>query len=111
VAKEKPVEAAQSAGLDVKKNETIFYKGFPLRRKDDFLYYGRVADGYIVQLQILKSEEKQGLNIPTLVSVQLQNTAPGVTPKDVIVRDAKRTSLFEAVDLAEIWLSKQVAAR
>ena len=35
-------------------NETIplTYKGQPLRRKDDLIYYGDMADSHIILLQI-----------------------------------------------------------
>lgn len=35
------------------KNEfPLVYKGHPLRRKDNLIYYGSMADKYIIALQI-----------------------------------------------------------
>ena len=31
----------------------LTYKGHPLRRKDNIIYYGDMADSHIIQLQIL----------------------------------------------------------
>ena len=37
----------------------LMYKGHPLRRKDNLIYYGSMADPYIVMLQILDSKYSQ----------------------------------------------------
>ena len=37
----------------------LSYKGHPLRRKDDLIYYGTMAEKYIIMIQILSSK-KQG---------------------------------------------------
>ena len=34
--------------------EFLMYKGHPLMRKDNLIYYGSMADEYIVMLQVLK---------------------------------------------------------
>ena len=39
------------------KNEVLTYKGRPLMRKDNLIYYGSMADAYIVMLQILESKK------------------------------------------------------
>ena len=35
-------------------NKGLTYKGHPLMRKDNLIYYGSMADSHIVMLQILK---------------------------------------------------------
>lgn len=44
----------QTAGLT--------YKGRPLMRKDNMIYYGSMADSHIVMLQVLDSKPVNGLN-------------------------------------------------
>ena len=36
------------------------YKGHPLMRKDNMIYYGSMADSHIVMLQILETKKVQG---------------------------------------------------
>ena len=36
-----------------KKTEGLIYKNHPLRRIDNIIYYGSMADKYIIMLQIL----------------------------------------------------------
>ena len=44
---------------EVKKGEGLVYKNHPLRRVDNLIYYGSMADEYIVMLQ--KDGERQSL--------------------------------------------------
>ena len=49
------------------KTEGLIYKGHPLRRIDNLIYYGTMADKYIVMMQVLESKkenrsEEQGLS-------------------------------------------------
>ena len=39
------------------KSLPLTYKGHPLRRKDNLIYYGSMADPYIIMLQILSTEK------------------------------------------------------
>ena len=58
-------------------NSTLTYKGHPLRRKDSLIYYGSMAEKYIIMLQILDQKKEQDMDVATKVSVQLQLTDPG----------------------------------
>ena len=50
------------------KTEGLIYKGHPLRRIDNLIYYGTMADPYIVMMQILESKKENGLDMATKVS-------------------------------------------
>ena len=39
-------------------NLPLSYKGHPLRRKDNLIYYGTMAEKYIIMLQILSSKDQ-----------------------------------------------------
>ena len=54
----------------------LTYKGHPLMRKDNLIYYGSMADSHIIMLQILESKKVGDLDVATKVSVQLQLTDP-----------------------------------
>ena len=70
--------------------KVLTYKGHPLMRKDNMIYYGSMADSHIVMLQILETENVGGEEIAKRVSVQLQLTDPAAKPRDRIVKKAKR---------------------
>ena len=54
----------------------LSYKGHPLRRKDNLIYYGTMAEKYIIMLQVLATRKVDDLEVATKVSVQLQLTDP-----------------------------------
>ena len=45
------------------KNEVLTYKGHPLMRKDNLVYYGSMADEFIVMLQILETKKLDDLSL------------------------------------------------
>lgn len=87
------------------------YKGHPLQRKDNIIYYGSFADKYIVMLQILETKKVKDLDVATKVSVQLQLTDSSVKSRDRIVKKTERPGLYSAMDFATVWLDRALASR
>ena len=85
------------------------YKGRPLRRMGNLIYYGNMTDKYIIMMQILDSKKIQDLDVATKVSVQLQLTDPAVKGSDLIVKEVEKESLYAAMDVASIWLDRALA--
>ena len=54
-----------------KKNNLLEYKGHPLMRKENIIYYGSMSDSHIIMMQILESSDYKGLPVAKRVSVQL----------------------------------------
>ena len=77
-------------------NAVLMYKGRPLMRKDNLIYYGSMADSHIVMLQILETKKQGDMDIATRVSVQLQLTAPTVRSRDRIVKKGEKDGLYTA---------------
>ena len=93
------------------KSNVLVYKGHPLRRKDNLIYFGSMADKYIVMLQILDTKKVKDLDVATKVSVQLQLTDASVKSRDRIVKKTEKDSLYSAIDVAAVWLERALAAR
>ena len=87
------------------------YKGRPLMRKDNMIYYGSMADSHIVMLQILETKKVQDTDIATRVSVELQLTDPNARAKDRIVKKSEKDGLFTALDLGSVWLTRALSAK
>jgi arginyl-tRNA synthetase len=87
------------------KNE-LEYKGHPLRRKDNILYFGSMADKYIIMMQILETKKVQDLDVATKVAVQLQLTDPDLKSRDRVVKKSEKDSLYAAMDVASVWLER-----
>lgn len=84
----------------------LTYKGRALMRKDAVIYYGSMADKYIIMLQVLSSEQKDGYTLSSRISVQLQYTDPEISSRDRVVKSAERDGLFDAMELGSIWLER-----
>ena len=85
------------------------YKGHPLMRKDNMIYFGSFADKYIIMMQILDTKKVKDLDVATKVSVQLQLTDPSVKSRDRIVKKTEKESLYSAIDVASVWLDRALA--
>ena len=93
------------------KAEGLMYKGHPLRRVDNLIYYGTMAEKYIIMMQVLDSKKEQDLNLATRVSVQLQLTDPNLKSRDRVVKKSEKDSLYAAMDVAAIWLDRALAGK
>lgn len=93
------------------KNIPLEYKGHPLRRKDNLIYYGSMADKYIVMLQIMENKKLEDLTMATKVSVQLQLTDPDLKSRDRVVKKTEKESLYAAIDVAAVWLERALAGK
>ena len=94
-----------------KKNDLLEYKGHPLMRKDNIIYYGSMSDSHIIMMQILDSADMKDLPVAKRVSVQLQQTGANVCNKDRIVKKTEKNSLWSAMDIASIWLDRALGSR
>lgn len=89
-----------------KENKILTYKGRTLTRKDKVLYYGSMADKYIIMLQITDDKDLEDIKLATRVSLQLQLTDPTIKSKDRIVKKTETDGLYQAMDIAAIWLER-----
>ena len=91
------------------KNDGLRYKGHPLMRKGNLVYYGSMADEYIVMLQILESKKMDDLDLATKVSVQLQLTDPNVKSRDRVVKKSEKDGFYTALDVGCVWLERALS--
>ena len=94
---------AETAGL--------MYCGHPLRRAGDLIYYGSMADKYIVMMQVHDSEPLNDLSLAKRVSIQLQLTSPNLKSRDRVVRSTEKGSMAEAMEFATIWLDRALSGK
>lgn len=92
-------------------DKILTYKGHPLMRKDNLIYYGSMADSHIIMLQILESKKQGEYDIATRVSVQLQITDPAAKSRDRIVKKSEKNGLYAALDVGCVWLERALAGK
>ena len=86
-------------------------KGHPLRRVDNLIYNGTMAEKYIILMQVLDKKKVQDLDVATKVSVQLQLTDPDLKSRDRVIKKSEKESLYEAMDISAIWLERALAGK
>jgi hypothetical protein len=87
-----------------KKAKFLSYKGKPLVRCGNTIYYGNMSDPYVVLLQIVSSKKVNNINVADKVTVQLLTTDPDARPKDRIIKKSEKKGLYQAMDIGSIWL-------
>jgi hypothetical protein len=82
------------------------YKGYPLVRNGNDIYYGYMSDPYVIFIQILESKEENGEKVTSKVRVvQMDTNEPN--PLKAFVKNTEREcGLYEALDIASVWLEK-----
>ncbi len=91
-------------------NKILEYKGHPLQRAGNIVYYGSMSDKYIIMLQIMSTEKVKDLDVATKVSVQLQLTDPNVKSRDRVVKKSEKDGFWAAMDVACVWLERALAS-
>lgn len=99
------------AGNKNTKTEGLVYKGHPLRRAGNLIYYGSMADKYIIMMQVLETKKEQDLELATKVSIQLQLTNPELKSRDRVIKKSEKASLYAAMDIAAVWLSRALSGK
>ena len=87
------------------------YKGHPLRRKGNLIYYGSMADKYIIMIQVMGTQQDGDLEIASKVHLQLQLTDPDLKSRDRVVKKSEKDSLYAAMDVASVWLDRALAGK
>ena len=91
--------------------ENLVYRGHPLRRVDNLVYYGSMADKYIIMMQVLDTEDVKDLKLAKRVSIQLQLTDPDLKSRDRVVKKSEKDSLYSAMDVASVWLERALSSK
>ena len=68
-----------------------------------------MADKYIMMMQILETKKIKDLDVATRVSVQLQLTDPDLKSRDRVVKKTEKDGLYNAMDVAAVWLDRALA--
>ena len=86
------------------KGKFLEYKGKPLVRQDNELYYGNMSDKFILFLMIMnyKEDAKLHTKVPGKVMVQIQPT----DGSQKVEKQGMADGLYEALDLGSAWLER-----
>ena len=87
------------------------YKGKPLVRCGDELYYGSMDQRFVIRMQIKTKKVVNGLEIADKVAIQLLCTDPDLSPRKQLVKSSEKNGLYLALDIADVWLERALKAQ
>ncbi|MDE5946971.1 MAG: hypothetical protein K2G63_06700 [Oscillospiraceae bacterium] len=82
----------------------FMYKGYPLVRSKKEIYYGFMCDPFVINLKILTTKKIGDTEIPEKVQIYQMAT----NPVNVIKTAKCEGGLYEALDVARVWLEKSI---
>lgn len=85
----------------------LTYKGRPLVRTGNLIFYGDLNEKYYTMISILQTENKDDISMATKAEIQLLLTDKNIPAKDALVKKAVRDGLYPAMDLAAVWLEME----
>lgn len=85
------------------------YKGKPLVRCGDEIYYGSMEDKYVIRMQIKSKKEENGMEMADKVAIQLLCTDPDLSSRKQLIKSSEKSGLYLAMDIADIWLERALS--
>ena len=92
-------------------NKGLTFKGRPLMRQDNIIYYGSMADSHIIQMQIIDYKKVGDTDVANKVSIQLMLTDPNIKGRAQIVKKTEKVGLYTALDVGAVWLERALAGK
>ena len=89
----------------------LMYKGRPLVRSGNVLYYGSMAEKYVIVMQILSTKDENDMTMADKIQIQLMLTDPEVRMKDRIIKKSEKNGLYNAMDIGSIWLERALGEK
>lgn len=91
-----------------KAEKFLEYKGKPLVRSGNTVYYGDMNDPYVVCLNIKSTTDLKDIKLSQDVAIQLISTDDTLSPKERIIKNSEKKGFFNALDLGAAWLERQL---
>ncbi len=94
--------------MAAKKEEFLTYKGKPLVRCGNTIYYGDPGEKCVVMLQVLTTKTVNDKEIADKVSVLLLSTDEELSMKERILKKSEKVGLYTALDVGAVWLERSL---
>lgn len=89
----------------------LTYKGRPLVRCKNDIYYGNLSDPYVIFMQVLTTKEENGVQVADRVHVTLLSTDTTKSPIERMVQQSNKNGLYSSLEIGTIWLDKALAKK
>ena len=79
----------------------LTYKGRPLVRCGNDIYYGSMKDPFVVYLQVLSTKKENGVDVADKVHIVLLSTDESKPLPERIARQANKVGLYNALSFGD----------
>ena len=86
--------------------EFLTYKGKPLARKGNEIYYGDMSEKFVILFKIQTTKKVGNIEVADKILVQLMDTDNDVDITKRIVKKSEKNGLYNAMDIGYIWLER-----
>ena len=86
----------------------LLYKGKPLVRQGQYLFYGDPEDKAILFMNILETRKEGDLNVASKVLVQIQRTDDDLGFNEKGIKQCEKKSFYDAFEIGTIWLDREL---
>lgn len=87
----------------------LTYKGKPLVRCGNELYYGSLADPFVIFMQILTTNQENGIDMANKIHVMLMSTDASKPLPERVVKQSSKTGLYTALEIGSMWLERALS--
>lgn len=94
---------------DNQKNTFPTYRGKPLVRCGDTIYFGSMADKYVIKIDIKSKKKVDDMDVADKCVVQLMYTDPEIRTRKQIVKTSEKQGLYLSLDIADAWLTRALS--
>ena len=90
-------------------SEFLTYKGRPLVRCGDTIYYGSMTEKFVIKLEIKSKKKVLDMEVADRVSIKLMAPDPDISVRKQVVKSSEKPGLYLAMDIADVWLERALA--
>ncbi len=84
----------------------LTYKGLPLVRSNNEIYFGSLTDPYVIYIQVLSSKEENGIQMAAKVHVVLMSTDITKPLPERILKQSSKNGLYAGLEIGHMWLER-----
>lgn len=92
-------------------DNVLMYKGKPLVRQGQFIFYGFPDDKAILFMNIVETKKIGDLDVATKVMVQIQSTDENATFNQKVIKQCEKSTFYDAFEIGTIWLDRELKSR
>ncbi len=86
--------------------EFLTYKGKPLVRNGNTIYYGNMSDKFVIKFEVLSTKKEGEIEKADKITVNLINTDPDIKDDEKVVKKSEKYGFYNAMDIGSIWLER-----